>query len=139
MRLQAGSACPSLRAFALSTSARLLSKMSRRSQFCRLLRPELSAVQRQYDVLPRRSIGPAATAWGPRPACRVRPAGVLPTRRVGPAKACGEQTGAGGDGNDNKLPAVDRIGRRHPFRRREKLHGPQFSTVVAIVGAEPTV
>src|SRR5919108_3933149 len=78
--------------------------------------------QRQHDVLPRRFIGSAATACG-----------------GGPAKVCGEKTGAAGDRNNNELPAVDRIGRRHPFRRSGKLHGPHFPTVLAIVGAEPAV
>src|SRR2546425_12261767 len=91
--------------------------------------------QRQGDVLSGECTGAAATGRDDRPVLSERAA----QRVEGPAKARGEQTGAGGDRNDNELPAVDLIGRRHPFRRSEKLHRPHLSTVGAIVRAEPAV
>src|SRR5436309_14378575 len=64
--------------------------------------------QRQHDVLPRRSTGSAATAD-----CRLLAgnAGAASVGAARPAKPCGKQTGAGRDRNNNKLPAVDLIGR----------------------------
>src|SRR5204862_5961270 len=109
------------------------------------------AFQGEHDVLSRRSGGSAAATLsrsrllfrritGRNSGCRHTANGSAAStggRRLN--ETWGEQTGPGGDRNNDELPAFNLIGCRHPFRRSSELHRPHLSTAVAIVGAEPAI